>query len=82
MLPIHQLSIKDAFNGLTPTEKLYSHHLARAAWAGTRIILRQVSPEANVIYDFIVELASSCHGRFSGSWTNLAAAVKVTDADM
>jgi hypothetical protein len=27
--PIHQLCIKDAFDGLTSQEKLYAHHMAR-----------------------------------------------------
>jgi hypothetical protein len=38
-----------------------------AAWHGTRIILRQVSPEAPFIYDFILELYSAC----SGNWDKL-----------
>ncbi|KAL9023351.1 MAG: hypothetical protein Q9196_007256 [Gyalolechia fulgens] len=81
-LSIHQLSIADAFDGLTRKEKLYSHYLARAAWSGTRIVLRQVSPEANPIYEFIMELARSCQEQFSGSWANLAVTFKVTHADM
>ena len=35
-----------------------------AAWQGTRIILRQVSPESLCIFDFILELYTSC----SGNW--------------
>lgn len=81
-LPIHPLSIADAFDGLTPKEKLYSHYLARAAWSGTRIILCQVSPEANSIFDFIMEIARSCQEQFSGIWNELAAALKVPEADM
>jgi dipeptidyl-peptidase-3 len=38
-----------------------------AAWLGTRIILRQVSPEASSIFDFIIELHHSC----SGNWNSL-----------
>lgn len=82
--PIHQLSIKKAFNSLSDREKLYAHHLSRyvvriilsgwdhrltvahgrAAWHGARIILRQVSPESIGIYEFILELNSTC----SGDW--------------
>ncbi|XRM40006.1 hypothetical protein ABZX51_003330 [Aspergillus tubingensis] len=40
----------------------------RAAWNGTRIILRQVSPEANGIFDFIMALYHSC----DGNWEQLA----------
>jgi dipeptidyl-peptidase-3 len=39
-------------------------HFASAAWHGTRIILRQVSPESIGIFDFILELYGSC----SGDW--------------
>ncbi|KAL8736416.1 MAG: hypothetical protein Q9166_000208 [cf. Caloplaca sp. 2 TL-2023] len=81
-LPIHPLSIANAFDGLTSKEKLYSHYLARAAWSGTRIILRQVSPEANSIFDFIMELARCCEEQFSGRWADLAATFKVTGPDM
>jgi dipeptidyl-peptidase III len=38
--------------------------VARAAWHGTRIILRQVSPESIDIFDFILELHRSCAGRW------------------
>lgn len=34
----------------------------RAAWSGTRIILRQVSPESIGIFEFIMELHRSCGG--------------------
>ena len=49
---IHQLSDEGVFNKLDPREKLYAHHLAQAAWASTRIIHRQVSPESSGIFDF------------------------------
>jgi dipeptidyl-peptidase-3 len=47
--------------------------LVRAAWRGTRIILRQVSPEANGVFDLIISLYRSCQG----DWEQLA-----TDADV
>lgn len=34
----------------------------RAAWYGARITLRQVSPEANTIFDLLIELHTSCDG--------------------
>lgn len=37
-------------------------HSCRAAWSGTRIILRQVSPESLPIFNFILDLHSHCHG--------------------
>lgn len=77
MLPIHQLSIGRAFRGLTDKEKLYAHHMAKAAWSGTRIILRQVSPEANTIFDLIMELHQSCQQFFNGQWNDLGKAYGV-----
>ncbi|KAF2270745.1 peptidase M49, dipeptidyl-peptidase III [Lojkania enalia] len=65
--PIHNLGISKAFNSLSLREKHYAHHLARAAWHGARVILRQVSPESIGIFDFILELHSSC----SGDWDKL-----------
>ncbi|KAI9771636.1 MAG: hypothetical protein M1840_001851 [Geoglossum simile] len=63
--PIHQLNIKSAFESLSSREKLYAHYMSRAAWHGTRIILRQVSPESIGIFDFIMELHASCSGNWS-----------------
>ncbi|KAI9794604.1 MAG: hypothetical protein M1816_004491 [Peltula sp. TS41687] len=64
-----RLAIEKRFNGLTEKEKLYAHHMARAAWHGTRIILRQVSPESNSIFDLIMEL----HACTKGNWQDLSA---------
>ncbi|KAE8154905.1 hypothetical protein BDV25DRAFT_135548 [Aspergillus avenaceus] len=43
-------------------EKLYAYYLARAAWHGSRIVMRQVSPESPDICDFIIDLYHSCGG--------------------
>lgn len=40
----------------------------RAAWGGSRIIFKQVSPEANLIFDFVMALYNSC----DGDWERLA----------
>ncbi|KAI9811063.1 MAG: hypothetical protein M1827_005645 [Pycnora praestabilis] len=66
--PVSRLSVRNAFDSLTSKEQLYAHHMARAAWYGTRIILRQVSPESTPIFDFILELYRSCEGQ----WPQLA----------
>ncbi|OJJ75141.1 hypothetical protein ASPBRDRAFT_193801 [Aspergillus brasiliensis CBS 101740] len=91
---IYQLSVAAAFDGLSPQEKLYAHHMGRyytfpnhkraaiasdrlhtkAAWNGMRIILRQVSPEANGIFDFIIALYHSC----DGNWEQLATKTDVS----
>ncbi|KAL3476329.1 dipeptidyl peptidase III [Aspergillus californicus] len=59
---VFQLSVASAFNSLDRQERLYAHYMAKAAWRGTRIILRQVSPESNGIFDLIIALYRSCKG--------------------
>lgn len=49
--------------------------LDRAAFQGTRITLRQVSPESEPIYDLIVSLYRAC----KGDWTRLARKADVSD---
>jgi len=46
----------------------------RASFAGTRIILRQVSPESENIFDFIIALHKAC----GGDWKALGAKTGVT----
>ncbi|KAL6718133.1 hypothetical protein ACLMJK_004220 [Lecanora helva] len=72
------LAIKPHFEALTDEEKLYAHHISKAAFAGTRIILRQVSPESESIYDFIVSLNRYC----SGNWASLAQAADVSNEEL
>ncbi|RKK17492.1 Dipeptidyl peptidase 3 [Fusarium oxysporum f. sp. cepae] len=64
---VFKLDIESQFGRLTDREKRYAHHMARSAWFGTRIILRQVSPESPAIFDFILELYRTC----SGNWRSL-----------
>ncbi|KAI1123465.1 peptidase family M49-domain-containing protein [Nemania abortiva] len=64
---VFRLDVEAQFGCLSATEKRYAHHMARAAWSGARIILRQVSPESIDIFDFILELYRSC----SGNWSTL-----------
>jgi dipeptidyl-peptidase III len=61
----YQLSIKDVFDRLPDHEKMYAHHLSRAAWHGVKIILRQTSSEGTGILDFILELHKACDGEWS-----------------
>ncbi|KAF2423435.1 peptidase M49, dipeptidyl-peptidase III [Tothia fuscella] len=63
-LSVRPLAIRSIFNNLTAREKLYAHSLSRAAWSGTRIIHRQVSPESLAIFDLILELYDSCKGKW------------------
>lgn len=50
---------------------------ASAAWHGTKIILRQVSPESTPIFDFIMELHALCRG----DWKSLVGEDGITSHD-
>lgn len=50
----------------------------RACFAGTRIVLRQLSPEAEPIYDLILSLHSGCNG----DWAALAKKAAVDEAEL
>lgn len=50
----------------------------RAAFTGTRITLRQVSPESESIFDFVIELYKS----FNGDWKALQQKAGVSDQDL
>jgi len=56
------LAIKPHFEALSDNEKTYAHYISRACFSGTRINLRQVSPESEAIYDLIIGLHKSCDG--------------------
>lgn len=71
--PTHRLVIEKSFN-----RQLYAHHLSRAACYGTRVILRQISPEANDIFDFIIALHKSCNGR----WIDLVTKGAITKQEL
>jgi dipeptidyl-peptidase-3 len=50
----------------------------RASFAGQRIVLRQVSPEAEDIFDFIIEL----HKAGNGDWKALATKAGISEDDL
>lgn len=50
----------------------------RAAFEGTRITLRQVSPESEPIYDLIISLYRACNG----DWNSLAQKTNVSAEDL
>ncbi|CAK9441425.1 uncharacterized protein LODBEIA_P52930 [Lodderomyces beijingensis] len=53
--PIVLLSAKKHFDQLsTPELKKYAHHLSRASFRGTKVVLRSVSPESEKIYGLII----------------------------
>ncbi|KAI9006395.1 peptidase family M49-domain-containing protein [Hyaloraphidium curvatum] len=53
-IPICRLECAEHFRSLSPKEQLYAHHISRASFAGSRICLRQVSSEAEGIYDLVL----------------------------
>jgi dipeptidyl-peptidase-3 len=75
---ISHLAIGNIFAKLTTREQLYAHHLSRASWHGTRIVLQQVSPEAEDIFDFILEV----HRSLDGSWGSLATKCGIAASDI
>lgn len=62
----HRLEARRVFDSLADDNisKAYAHHLARACWHGSRIVLRQTSPESEGILDLILELHRACNGRW------------------
>ncbi|KAL9062830.1 MAG: hypothetical protein Q9157_008600 [Trypethelium eluteriae] len=56
------LKIRQHFENLTDNQQLYAHHISKASFAGSRITMRQVSPESEHIYDFIMLLHRHCEG--------------------
>lgn len=55
-VPICPLDCTAAFEKLTPAEQRYAHHLSRASWAGSQIVLHQTSPESPVIFELLFHL--------------------------
>lgn len=59
-----RLEIKPHFEALNQQQKQYAHHLSRAAFAGQRVVLAQVSPESLPIYDLILAIHKGCKGDY------------------
>ena len=70
------LKIKQHFDGLDKQQQLYAHHISRACFAGSRITMRQVSPESEDIYNFIMALYH--HGK--ADWKRLQSDTGISDA--
>ncbi|PGH27107.1 hypothetical protein AJ80_01294 [Polytolypa hystricis UAMH7299] len=74
-----RLEIKPHFEALKEEKsKRYAHFISRAAFLGTRITLRQVSPESEAIYDLIISLHRVCNG----DWNSLAQRANVSGDDV
>ncbi|GAM87694.1 hypothetical protein ANO11243_057210 [Dothideomycetidae sp. 11243] len=72
------LGIKPHFEALDATEQKYAHYISRASFSGTRIVLRQVSPESEPVYDMIIALHKSCGGDYS----SLKKKAELSDEDL
>ncbi|KAF2189475.1 dipeptidyl-peptidase III [Zopfia rhizophila CBS 207.26] len=72
------LSIKPHFEALKEKEKLYAHYISKACFAGTRVVLRQISPESEPIYDFIISL----HKYSKGDYASLAKEAGLSSDDL
>ncbi|KAK3996843.1 putative dipeptidyl-peptidase [Cladorrhinum sp. PSN332] len=70
-----RLEIEKHFEALNDKQKRYAHFISQASLAGNRIVLRQVSPESENIYDFIISL----HKAAGGDWKGLAQRVGVDE---
>lgn len=57
--PVSHLEVKTAFTGLTQKERLYAHHLSKAAWTGGLITLLQTSPESGPVFVLLHRLFST-----------------------
>ncbi|KAL4899153.1 hypothetical protein BDW74DRAFT_184019 [Aspergillus multicolor] len=74
-----RLEVKHHFDNLKDKSlRKYAHYISRAAFEGTRITLRQVSPESEPIYDLIVALYRACDGK----WPELAQKTSVSDENL
>lgn len=57
--PVSCLEVETAFAGLTAKEKLYAHHISKAAWVGGLVTLLQTSPESGPIFVLLHKLFSA-----------------------
>ncbi|KAH7163220.1 peptidase family M49-domain-containing protein [Dactylonectria estremocensis] len=73
-----RLEIEKHFEALTDKQKRYAHFISKAAFAGTRIVLRQISPESEPIYDLILAL----HKSAGGDWNALGSKAGVEEAEV
>lgn len=75
---IRELEIAELFSKLPAQQKLYAHHLSRAAWHGARIVMRQTSPESIGIFNLILDLHKACDGQ----WKSLVDRCAIPPSDV
>ncbi|KAG6325951.1 hypothetical protein ID866_13138 [Astraeus odoratus] len=62
--PICGLEVAKAFAQLTSKEKLYTHYVGKASWAGARIIQGQWTPQGQKLFDLLA-LTFSTNGKLT-----------------
>ncbi|RYO94736.1 hypothetical protein DL764_007793 [Monosporascus ibericus] len=75
---IVRLEIEKHFDALSEKQKRYAHYISRASFDGARIIARQISPESEAIFDFILALYKSS----AGDWKALQAKASISDEEL
>ncbi|OTB08846.1 hypothetical protein M426DRAFT_316873 [Hypoxylon sp. CI-4A] len=73
-----RLEIEKHFEALTDKQKRYAHFVSRASFEGSRIVARQISPESEPIFDFILAL----HKSSGGDWKALQAKAGISDEEL
>jgi dipeptidyl-peptidase-3 len=63
--PFCKLEAKPFFESLDHRQKTYAHHMSRAAFQGTRIIMAQTNPQAESIYELILKVFSTPNGQLT-----------------
>ncbi|KIY50904.1 hypothetical protein FISHEDRAFT_71212 [Fistulina hepatica ATCC 64428] len=82
--PICGMDVLNAFQQLSEKERLYTHYVTQACWAGAEIIREQWTPRAQSLYDLILLMFSTSSGDLAdldelhaksglldGDWENL-----------
>ncbi|KAK0497634.1 aflatoxin-detoxifizyme [Armillaria luteobubalina] len=62
--PLCSMDVGKSFDQLSPKEKLYTHYLTEASWAGARIIQAQWTAQATDLYDLLI-LIFSANGKLA-----------------
>nr|5YFB_A Chain A, Dipeptidyl peptidase 3 [Desarmillaria tabescens]5YFB_B Chain B, Dipeptidyl peptidase 3 [Desarmillaria tabescens]5YFC_A Chain A, Dipeptidyl peptidase 3 [Desarmillaria tabescens]5YFC_B Chain B, Dipeptidyl peptidase 3 [Desarmillaria tabescens]5YFD_A Chain A, Dipeptidyl peptidase 3 [Desarmillaria tabescens]5YFD_B Chain B, Dipeptidyl peptidase 3 [Desarmillaria tabescens] len=62
--PLCGMDIRKSFDQLSSKEKLYTHYVTEASWAGARIIQAQWTPQATDLYDLLI-LTFSVNGKLA-----------------
>ncbi|KAI1759744.1 putative dipeptidylpeptidase III [Hypoxylon sp. FL1150] len=73
-----RLEIEKHFDALTDRQKRYAHFISRASFEGSRIVARQISPESEPIFDFILAL----HKSSGGDWKALQVKAGISDEEL